>query len=1042
MGTCTMEIKLRNIIILLVLLFVTNYSQNYVPFAVKGKTMPYTPKTKISIKGTTASGSLFIKPLQGSFRVDSVKSKINNATLTLQDSSVNYGDSLGIYYDFNVSESGFFNEAIYVWHHGVVDSFSIPLEVIEPVNVLLAATNTSAVAGTQNNILINWVDPNFDLDDIITETNTFQTYFDLENWEANKEGVIIQLSSEHTFSAMVYDYSSPSSWVSMKRYYEVADSQRFRVNAYPYNTDNSYLVIRGYDADTLGGTLLANMITDVDSLLDTSLVNLDYEILSVELQIYAPGTGKYGYFNNYIYDRTEPSLDSWQLQTRDYVLGEPETYFYDLANLNYNITTYNHSSLGIGKTYDYRVRAYNATNDEYSDWDTSNTAIVVSTEPPIETDADLFVGEEDGTGTFLSNSESNYIPMSHFQAYFTNADSLPPDQTIALIAGSVFQWRFELGDNDPIAFDFSNLPNGTTIIKTAGAAPAFTPLDTLYKAMDISKWVYANSGDVEPNPTTGLYPWKYRFDSYFSSTDLASLESIGMGRLLLDSTEYPIAINDIGWGLSTSGDSSFMTVSDDYPWTIRNFSHTGNPALYVYTGSSTLSPPEVFSNIMVYGGAEYTAKFKNTDNLTIKGIEFRGADYCTVLFEDCNNFIFSQDTVKYFSYRAVLTENLNGGLIDSCLLNSGFNEIGGNGRIYYEYFTAQGGVEFLAGSDNIDFSNSLALDITTFSFNFNCQVNPPTNLRIFNNYIGTSYKGMLPYFRPFQIGNDFNYNQIEYFPSGVEIFNNYFEHTTVPIKLSVVPDLKMYFNVFANSYQQTEGMLDHGEYKHEGTFSNQPLFSLEDGQWDDIGSSFEMTIFNNTFYENENSLFTFMGSRFKSGNRVNFWNNALINTSSLPISDWLRRDGLTSSSKRIEFTISSTGRDAWDIRNNYSYNDDRNSTDDAVLYGEYGTTSWTAENYYSWSELDALLNNTYPDDRSVGNTQSSLGSVSAILDINNNYEPTSVLIEAGDVGNAGYTSTSIFGILGANFYDRWGNQVTNATELINGTINIGANNKK
>ena len=843
--------------------------------------------------------------------------------------------------------------------------------------------------------------------------------------------------------------------VQGQKYYITVDAQKGTAKSV-------WLVMFNPAIVPVGSNLIANLSSTSNITFNYTYTATYSGVLTIQLQVNTDAnSGQYGYFDNLLVKQTEPSYDSFVVERQSWYQNSQNGNFAVLKTITDGSLSFR-DTVNDNTQWAYRVRF--KKGEVYSDYSNSDTVLYTSPNVINPITADYYVGDETASGNWTTNSLENPMPFSTFYSgYSTNLVTI--NKKVYFIPGITIQFRFAPPMVDPIAWTFDGLPSGTTLFSDKNNPATFTSVDTLYQWRKAENWEYDGTNQLS---ATGVGVWKYRPSNhaYYTGTTLTSVNSQGSAHLALNGVYKPLYFN-FNWSMESSpytnqyqfvpSDSSYKKPSFDYPWSTRAWTETSiGAALYVYTGSSTVKPSSYYNSITITGGCEYLVKFDNCDNLTIDGLKFEGADYTTLQVEDCDNFTFKNNTGRKFAHRFMMLYRVNGFTAENNNINPGYDEWEG-GRIYYEWYNYQGIFALRDGTNNVVIRNNDLINSTSGSFDVYAEANPANNIRVYNNNFGQSSKGLLPYYRPFQIANEMN-DGIDndgdgsgtdndgtanpaYVPTNIFIYNNIIKNITISIKIAG-KDVYIFNNVFEDCGVTRGQAWDHLIYKNP--VSNQSIFNVE--QMFLLRNSYTWQahkwFFNNTFVNNNESFFNAINDGMVDKMYMHVVNNLFANQSITTANNYkgASDDGGIYSAYHLDFTIfydiyDADGRGAWDVRNNYSYSDyTSSSSDKTVIYGSASASAPFAPRYLTWEELNSADSGGDIFSGNVTNYSSSL--LSQVININSNYEPTSL------IKSAGLNLNEIKTIYGANFTDRWGNQITDASGNFVGTMNIGANNKK
>ena len=920
-----------------------------------------------------------------------------------------------------------------LWHTFVVDMQVNSNTLLKPTNLIAS----NAVGG----INVTWNDPN------IADTTTLNDTKFLLASEVN------QFTAE-TGTVITYDVGKMKVAQSTKNYtwnsaylnISVVQNQRytFSVDAQIGTSNSVWLVIFDPSIVPLGSQLITNL-NSTSNITFEYVYNATYTgtlrvLLQTNTDAGEAGVGQYAYFDNLLIKQTEPSYEKAVVERQSWYLNSPNGNFVWLRD----ITNGDNSFIDVvsdNTQWNYRVYFQKGTTRSLNSNEDTAKYVETSILEPIT--ADYYVGDETFTGTWANNTLENPMPFSIFYSGYT-ANLTATNKKVYFLPNTTINFVFELGMVNPTGFTFQNLPSGTTFFSDTSNKSVFTSENELYGWDVAANWEYAGS---QPS-ATGINTWKYIVEDHYTGGDATSIGSIGATYVALDSVikPYYFASSYTGYA-SLSTDSSFYKPSFDYPYTLRSWTGTNiaTTGINIYTGSSTIKPSEYYNSITVMGACEKLINFKNSPNLTIQGFKFEGGDSYTVLVEDCDNFVFKNNEGSKFNLRFMWLSSCDRVSFQNNLINPGFDEWQG-GRIWFEYYWYQGAININNGSINVDISNNIFLNSTSGAFDVYSETTPCSNIRFHDNYVAQSSENLLPYFRPFQIANELGGGTTNpnYVPSEIYIYNNIFKHGNREIKIAG-KNIYIFNNIFEDFGMVRNAVFDHGAWHNppstQSIFSTEQIYLLEDT----YTLQAHKWVFNNTFLNNNESFWQDINNTKLKKNYFHLVNNLFANQSIATADNYKGANDLYAygstdySAYHLDFTIyhyqyQSNTDGIWDVRNNYSYSDyTSSSADKTVIYGGTLSGSYYNPNYYTWAELNIADVGT--DNFSGNIADYSSTTISEVLDTST-YEVTSL------AKSMGLNLNAIKTIYGANFTDRWGNQITDASGNFVGTMNIGANNKK
>lgn len=692
---------------------------------------------------------------------------------------------------------------------------------------------------------------------------------------------------------------------------------------------------------------------------------------------------------------------------------------FDNKNIPYLIDGTGQSDIG---AYEYQGSVQPPTEEILGDYLT-------------ESQFDYFVSPN-GVASF-SNATSSTNPMS-IETLINNKSNIPAGSVIGVKNG-VYQYNWNTAANpDVSAFTFDNFPSNVVFKRFGNGQSKFTNLESLPGNIS-ANWSKSASESITYDV------WKINPAELYTYGN-----NIGLGRVWFvisgDTLEYP---RFLSWNTSTvanktvssivpsivdnggAKDSLFSptqtgsTARSMYRWTTwqPNTMTSNSGGFYVWTGTAD-KPSTFYTDILITGTAKTVVTFSNTSGLKLDGLTFEGGDFETLKLQDCDNVELYNVQTKKNGYTAVTIQSCDGVEISYSNFNSGLDQIAGGGRIYYEYYSAMNGLNFTNGSSNVNVHRNNILDQTSMPLEIHAYSNPPENYEFHNNLAGATRKGHINYMRGFHISQSFSgdpnssVDENEYRPRNIKIYNNIFRYVTREEKAGAI-GMYVYFNIFEDGYQTVDSLFHHMAWRPNDVTAD--VMSNLDGAIYDADAEF--AYFNNTFINWGSTIVSeYVGWR---RNNPEYWyNNAFINVGyqNPNYSQWY---------KQHSFFLARKGDLPLYFRNNFIWSQyvTNASTTDWFYYGDPGNMA----NYKTLTEIQAEASSS---DVITGNIEMNKSTyvINTFANRLNHYNA------GASLQNKGYSDSKILSILGNNYYDMNGNQITNNTGALIKTLNIGAVN--
>jgi len=928
------------------------------------------------------------------------------------------GDSTQLEIYFNpLSTNGAFLDTLLIAHDGNGGSVGLIVQGVANLpssNLLLAGTNLTASTGS-GAIDLAWTDPN------TPDTTEFLRYdFNLQSdttaWPPRhnepKERVITGGKMK------LFDDNLGTSWPSAVHTMTVNSSDTYKIKGLAeVGTANSVWFVIINNAT---GEYYANMSSTVDTLFEYLLVNPTAGTIDIYLQASTDNT-EYSFYEYFAVDKTESSYEGFEIYAQKFLGGTVDIPYYLLEYVTGSATTYSHS-VNDGDQYSYKVRYKN--NTDYSLF--SNEDTLLYSAPSIY--ADYYV-KATGTNTTFSTATSigNEMDMDTFEAGW--AANLSVNDLVHFSGDFEKEYLYGVTAVNSIAWDLSNLPDGVKLFSTDKAK--ITVFQELYGWDDTDHWVLDNT-----TYSDGTTFWTYDFSDF----GYYDLEEAGCSRLWFDDKETPMWLSpDISAEGSTVGatgaakDSTFGRPNANYRFTVNKYDMAAVREVHVWD-SAGINPATKYNSIKHVGGFKQLIHFENTDNLIVDGITFEGSDFFTVTFKNCDNVTFSNNYITKFEYMAIRFNDCATVTMFGDSIYSGYADVSGTGHIYYEYFSAMNGLDIQNSTSNASIYNCSFMDITTMPFRVISSTGNTTNVYFHDNVIGTNIT--MDYARPYQIGE--STAGAAYYPSNIHIYNNLMKNGTMRTK-NIAQYTYTYFNTFVDWTNFKDSISHHfnstggwdkpsatgmGNSFQFGHTSGTALSAVANEHW----------WFNNT-YLNFNATPISYESKYQRAIPLYWINNAFINMSRKHVKKGTGHPSFTNATGDIDFLISEQGNSPFVLKNNYIWNDQTDANyGSSIVYGQYNGSTFTT-NYHSLSSFESAVTGSDTASNNIKETNVA----KTISDIINT---TTYEMQTTSAQDNGYMDSRILTILGPNFFDRWGNRVTNADgTLYNSQINRGSNNK-
>jgi len=934
-------------------------------------------------------------------------------------SSLAPGDSTQLEIYFNpISANGAFIDTFIITHNGNGSPMEWTIQGVAnlPLENLLSAPTELTASNGDGSIDLSWSDPNIP-DTLEYISYDFTNQSDTIDWKPRhgepKERVI------ENGKMKTFDDNLGTAWPSTVLMVSVnsTDTYRFSVDAEVGTANSVWFVIINKNTREY----YVNYQSTKDTVYTATLSNISgTDSLEIYLQC-VTDNGEYSYFDNFLIEKTYPSYDGYEIYAQKFLNGSVDIPYYLLEYVLGGGLSYSHS-VSDGDEYSYKVRYKN--NTDYSPF--SNEDTLLYSAPSIY--ADYYVKATGTNTTFSTATEiGSEMDMATFEAGWVA--NLSVNDLVHFSGDFEKEYVYGVTAVNSTAWDFINLPNGVKFFSTDKAK--FTVYQELYGWDNTSHWVLDNT-----TYSDGTTFWTYDFSDF----GYYDLEETGCSRLWFDDKETPMWLSpDIsaeGSTVAATGaakDSTFGRPNANYRFTINKYDMAAVREVHVWD-SAGINPATKYNSIKHIGGFKQLINFENTDNLTVDGLVFEGSDFFTVTFKNCDNVTFSNSYITKFEYMAIRFNDCATVTMFGDSIYSGYADVSGTGHIYYEYFSANNGLDVQNSTSNIDIYDSWLMDITTMPFRVISSTGNTTNVRFHNNVIGTNIT--MDYARPYQIGE--STAGASYYPSNIHIYNNLMKNGTMRTK-NIAQYTYTYFNTFVDWTNFKDSISHHfnstggwdkpapagmGNSFQFGHTSGTALSAVANEHW----------FFNNT-YLNFNATPISYESKYQRAIPLYWINNAFINMSRKHVKKGTGHPSFTNATGDIDFLISEQGNSPFILRNNYIWNDQTVDTyDSTIVYGQYNGSTFTP-NYYSLSGFESALvaNDTATNNIKETNVAKTLSNI---------INTTTYEMQTTSAQDNGYMDSRILTILGPNFFDRFGNRVTNADgTLYNSQINRGSNNK-